>query len=212
MDAVSKWSAECKAKEIIEILKEKDFDAVYAENAEMAKKIVMDMIPDGATVAVGGSVTLSETGIMDGLTSGRYSFIDRFNTPSFEVALDRYREAFTADYFVTSTNAITRTGELVNLDCTGNRTSAIAFGPKRVIIVAGVNKIVDTVDEGMKRTKRIAPLNVKRLSHNTPCAEDGICHNCHNPHTMCNVTSIIHNCYKFPKRISVVIIPENIGY
>ena len=212
MDAIFKWSSECKAKEIIEILKEKDFDAVYAENAEEAKKIVMDMIPEGSSIAVGGSVTLSETGIMAEITSGKYNFIDRFNTPSFDVTLDKYREAFFADYFVTSTNAITKTGELVNLDCTGNRVGAIGFGPKRVIIVAGVNKIVDTVDEGIKRAKSIAPLNAKRLSHNTPCAVDGICHNCHHPHTLCNVTSIIHNCYKFPGRISIVIIPENLGF
>lgn len=212
MDAIVKWNAECMAKEMVEILKKKDFDAVYADNAAEAKKIVADMLPEGASIAVGGSVTLSETGIMDEITSGKYKFIDRFNTPSFEDMLDRYRDGFTADYFVTSSNAVTRTGEIVNTDCTGNRTGAIAFGPKRVIIVIGVNKIVDTVDEGIKRAKSVAPLNAKRITHKTPCAIDGKCHECHDTQTICNVTNIVHNCYKFPGRISVVVVAENLGY
>ncbi|MCX7715078.1 MAG: lactate utilization protein [Clostridia bacterium] len=212
MDAIAKWHAECKAQEIVEILKKKDFNAIYAQNSEAAKKIVMDMIPEGASIAVGGSVTLSETGIMSEITSGKYKFIDRFNTPSFEDMLEKYREGFFADYFVTGTNAITKTGELVNTDCTGNRTGAIAFGPKRVIVVAGVNKIVDTVEDGIKRAKSIAPMNAKRITHKTPCTIDGKCHECHDTQTICNITNIIHNCYKFPGRITVVIIPEILGY
>lgn len=212
MDAVQEWAYECKAKDLVEALKKKDYDAVFAKDKDEAKNIVSEMLTDGATIAVGGSVTLSETGIMDEITSGTYQFIDRFHTDSFEQMLDRYREGFTADFFVTSSNAITKDGEIINMDCTGNRTGSIAFGPKRVIIVIGVNKIVDTIDEGIKRTKEIAPLNARRITHKTPCAVDGKCHDCHDTQTICNVTSIVHNCYKFPGRISVVVIPEVLGY
>lgn len=212
MDAVQKWANECKAKEIVEILNREEFDAIYAPTVDEARKIVMDMIPEGSTIAVGGSVTLNETGILDEIRSDKYKFIDRYNTASFEEMLEKYREGYHADVFVSSTNAITRTGELVNIDCTGNRTSSIVFGPKKVIIIAGVNKIVDTVEEGMKRAKSVAPLNARRITHKTPCAVDCKCTDCKVQPRICNVTSILHGCHYFPKRISVVVVPENLGY
>ena len=157
-DAVVKWKNDLKIKELIEVLKERDFDAVYAADKDEARKIVMDMIPEGSTIAVGGSVTLNETGILDEIRSPKYNFIDRYNTKSFEEMLDKYRDGYKADVFVSSTNAVTMEGQLVNIDCTGNRTSQIVFGPKKVIIVAGVNKIVENVEEGIKRAKEIAPM------------------------------------------------------
>lgn len=212
MDAVQKWANECKAKEIIEILKERKFDAVYAEDAQTARKMVMERIPEGSTIAVGGSVTLNETGIMDDIRSDKYRFIDRFNTPNFEAMLEKYREGYNADVFVSSTNAITKEGQLVNIDCTGNRTSSIAFGPKKVIIVTGVNKIVDTMEEGIRRAKSIAPMNARRITHKTPCAVDMQCTNCSDQARICNIISIIDGCHYFPGRITVVVVPETLGY
>lgn len=214
MDAVQKWANERKIADLIEVLKERDFDAVMASDKEDARKIVMDMIPEGSTIAVGGSVTLNETGILDEIRSDKYKFIDRYNTPNFEAMLDKYREGYTADVFVSSTNAVTMEGQLVNIDCTGNRTSQIVFGPKKVIIVAGVNKIVENVEEGIKRAKSIAPLNARRITHKTPCAADDCikCSNCHSNARICNVTSIVDGCHYFPKRITIVLVPETLGY
>lgn len=214
MDAVQKWANERRIADLIEVLKERDFDAVMAKDKDEARKLVMDMIPEGSTIAVGGSVTLNETGILDEIRSDKYKFIDRYNTPNFEAMLDKYREGYTADVFVSSTNAVTMEGQLVNIDCTGNRTSQIVFGPKKVIIVAGVNKIVENVEEGIKRAKSIAPLNARRITHKTPCAaDDNIkCTDCRCGARICNVTSIVDGCHYFPKRITVVLVPENLGY
>ncbi len=214
MDAVQKWKNELKIKDLMKVLEEREFNAVYAADKDEARKIVMDMIPEGSKIAVGGSVTLNETGILDEIRSPKYNFIDRYNTPNFEAMLDKYREGYTADVFVSSTNAITMEGQLVNIDCTGNRTSQIVFGPKKVIIVAGVNKIVDTVEDGVRRAKEIAPMNARRITHKTPCATDDNCNctECRSNARVCNVTSIVEGCHYFPKRITIVLVPENLGY
>lgn len=214
MDATQKWAYERRIADLVKVLEENEFATAVAKDRDDARRIVMEMIPEGSTIAVGGSVTLNETGILDEIRSDKYNFIDRYNTPNFEAMLDKYREGYTADVFVSSTNAVTMTGELVNIDCTGNRTSQIVFGPKKVIIVAGANKIVDTLEEGMKRAKSIAPMNARRITHKTPCAtDDNIqCSNCHSAARVCNVTSIVTGCHYFPKRITIVLVPENLGY
>ncbi len=214
MDATQKWAYERRIRDLMAVLEENKFNAVYADNADEARKIVMDMIPEGSTIAVGGSVTLNETGILAEIQKPEYKFIDRYHTSSFEEMLDKYREGYYADVMVSSTNAITMTGALVNIDCTGNRTSQIVFGPKKVIIVAGVNKIVDTVEEGMKRAKKIAPMNARRITHKTPCAtDDNIqCSECHCQPRVCNVTSIVTGSHYFPGRITVVLVAEELGY
>lgn len=214
MDATQKWAYERRIKDLMEVLKLNQFNAVYAENKDEARRIVMDMIPAGSKIAVGGSVTLNETGILAEIQKPEYKFIDRYHVNSFEEMLDKYREGYYADFLVSSTNAITMNGELVNIDCTGNRTSQIVFGPKKVIIVAGVNKIVDTVEDGLKRAKKIAPMNSRRIKHQTPCAtDDNIkCSNCHARARVCNVTSILTGCHYFPGRITVVLVPEILGY
>lgn len=214
MDATQKWAYERKIADLVEVLKENEFDTAVAKDKDDARRIVMDMIEEGSTIAVGGSVTLNETGILDEIRSDKYKFIDRYNTPNFEAMLEKYREGYHADVFVSSTNAITMNGELVNIDCTGNRTSQIVFGPKKVIIVAGANKIVDTLEDGMKRAKSIAPMNARRITHKTPCAtDDNIkCSDCHSSARVCNVTSIVTGCHYFPKRITIVLVPETLGY
>lgn len=214
MDAVQNWANDLKIKELMKVLKERSFGVAYAKDKDDARKIVMDMIPEGSTIAVGGSVTLNETGILDEIRSEKYNFIDRYNTPNFEAMLEKYREGYHADVFVSSTNAITMGGQLVNIDCTGNRTSQIVFGPKKVIIVAGVNKIVETVEDGIKRAKSIAPLNARRITHKTPCATDDCCTctDCRSDVRVCNVTSIVDGCHYFPGRITIVLVPEKLGY
>lgn len=211
---VFEWHNDLKIKELMKVLEARKFGVAYAKDKDEARKIVMDMIPDGSKIAVGGSVTLDETGILNEIRNPRYNFIDRYNVKDFDEALDRYREGFFADFLVSSTNAVTMGGQLVNIDCTGNRTSQIAFGPKRVIIVAGVNKIVENIEEGIKRSKAIAPMNARRLGHKTPCSTDDCCtcSDCEAQGRVCNIISIIDGCYKFPHRITVVLVAEELGY
>ncbi len=117
-----------------------------------------------------------------------------------------------ADFLIASTNAVTRNGELVNMDCTGNRVAGMIYGPNRVIIVAGVNKVVDTLEEALKRVKQIAPLNAKRINHQTPCADTGECVDCSVRHRVCNYIGIIQNGMKFEGRISVIMVAGEIGF
>lgn len=216
MDAVLKWNMEKNAKEIVEILNDAQFDAHYAQDVEEAKKIMKTLIPEGASIAVGGSVTLNETGIMEEIVrSPKYNFIDRFAATSYENMLELYREGLTSDVFISSVNAITKDAQLVLMDCTGNRVSSVIFGPKKVIIVSGVNKVCENLEEGLKRVKKVAPLNARRLPHKqAPCYEDGVCKRkiCKMHERVCNAIGVVDGCYYTPGRISVIIVPENLGY
>lgn len=216
MDAVFKWHYENQAKEIVDILNSHMFDAKYAETVDEAKKMVAELIPEGAKIAVGGSVTLNDTGIMaDIIRDPKYNFIDRYHASSYENMLELYKEGLTSDVFVSSVNAVTKEGQLICMDCTGNRVSSLIFGPEKVIVVVGVNKIVNTMEEGIARCKKIAPLNARRIPHKqTPCYEDGVCKKgiCKMHERVCNSIGIIDGCYYFPKRISVIVVPEVLGY
>lgn len=212
MNDFKKWQNQCIAKDMVDVLNSKEFDAHYAENLEDAKKIVLDMIPEDVSIGLGGSVTLDKMGLPDIFRQGPYKLIDRYNQPSWEATVQAYRDAQHSDYFITGTNAITRSGELVNIDCSGNRVSAMIFGPSRVIIVVGVNKVVGSLDDAMKRLKLIAPLNCKRIGHQTPCSVTGKCEDCKIQARMCNYTTIIHHGMKFPGRISIILVAEDIGF
>ncbi len=212
MNEIKKWSLQKKAQAAVDKLNSRKFDAHYADNAQEALKLVEEMLPKGAEIAVGGSVTLQETGILDLIKSEKYKFIDRFNNKSWEEELHKYRLGFLSDYFVSSTNAITMDGQLVNIDCTGNRTGCIAFGPKRVIIVAGANKIVKDIAEGIERAKSVAPMNSKRIHHGNPCDETCECCDCTGEMRVCNIISIVDGCYKFQGRISVIVVAEELGF
>ena len=214
MDEVQKWSYRLKAKEMVDILNSKNFNAVYAEDRDEAKRIFLEMVPEGASICVGGSVTLKETGIIDEITRGSENFYDRFHTESVAAMHDVYRESYKADFIVASSNAVTKEGQLVNIDCVGNRASQIAFGPKKAIVVCGVNKIVDTMEDGIKRARSIAPLNAKRIRHKTPCATEDCCtcSNCEGQPRMCNFIGIVDGCFHFPKRITVIMVAEEQVY
>lgn len=216
MNEVLKWEYENRAKELVEILNYHMFDAKYAPSSAEAKKMVEEMLPEGAKIAVGGSVTLNETGILeDVIRSPKYNFIDRYHADSYEHMLDLYREGFTSDVFVCSANAVTKEGQIVSIDCTGNRVASMIFGPKKVIVVVGVNKIVDNLDEALKRCKKVAPLNARRIPHKgTPCFEDGVCRRdvCRSSARVCNNIGIVDGCYYAPRRISVIVVPEVLGF
>lgn len=212
MNEIKKWSMQCKAKDVVEVLNKRKFDAHYAENSAEAKEIVEKLLTEGCEIAVGGSVTLDETGIMDLIRSPKYKFIDRYNCESWEETLHKYRLGFLSDVFVTGSNAVTMDGQIVNIDCTGNRVGCIGFGPKKVIIVVGANKIVADAAEGIKRAKSVAPMNSKRIRHNNPCDETCRCEDCTGGNRVCNVISIIDGCYKFPNRISVIVVAEELGF
>jgi len=212
MNTYKKWQYQCVAKEMVEKLRTYHYDAHYAENLEDAKTMVLRMIPAGASVALGGSETVTAMNILETLRSDTYRLFDRYQKLPHEEIVEIMRQSLLADVLLTGTNAITRNGELVNLDCSGNRVAGMIFGPKKVIIVAGANKVVDTLDDAMKRMKQIAPLNAKRIKHATPCAETGRCMDCHIQPRLCNYLSVIYHGMKFPGRLAVILIAEDIGF
>jgi L-lactate utilization protein LutB len=198
-------------------LEANNFEVFLAENTTEAHKIVLEeILPKlGAkSVAWGGSLTFGATGLYEALkNNAELNVIDTYDKSiPLEDMLERRRSALNVDLFFTGTNAVTETGELVNLDMIGNRVAAIVFGPKNVIVLVGRNKIVPDLDEAIFRVKNYsAPVNAMRLDKKTPCAETSYCEDCKSPDRICNAWSIVEK--SFPKgRIKVVLIDENLGF
>ncbi len=199
-----------------ESLEENNFEVYLADSKEDAKELALNTIMPQLgvkSISWGGSVTFIKSGLYHHLKdSDHYCVLDTYDKAiSQEEMLERRRQALLVDLFFTSTNAITESGQLVNLDMIGNRVGAMHFGPKYVILLVGKNKIVADIHEGMARIKDFAsPANVMRLEKNTPCAKTTICQECKSPARICNVWTIIEK--SFPKhRIKVVLINEDLG-
>ena len=212
MDKYRLQRAKIVAKDMCNILKDKGYETYYADNVEEASKICLSLINDNDTVGVGGSETLNAMNLNEQLRNGPYHFLDRYQKLPFNEIEDIYRQALTADVFVSSVNAITRDGRIVNVDSSGNRVAAISFGPKKVILAIGANKVVKDLDEAMNRIYNIAPLNAMRVHHKTPCVESGKCENCQIHSSVCNSIGIINHGFKTPGRFHIIMIGEEVGF
>jgi hypothetical protein len=208
-----------KIRNLIEKLAENKIPAFYVKSGEDAFNKVMTMIPEGSTVGFGDSVTLRQIGVVDALEAGRYVFLNPWRPGiSVEENIELKKQALTSDVFVTGTNALTLDGKIVNVDGLGNRVAAILFGPGKVIIVIGINKIVENLEEALDRIRNIAaPLNVKRhpeFDPMPPCDLTGECTDCSSPWRICNKTVIIESQFdnnKYRPVITVVIVGEELG-
>ena len=194
-------------------LKANGFEVLYTDNAKEALGKVMLLIPKEAKVGVGGSVTVREIGLVEAIEKqGNTIFMDWGKSIEMEEKIKIRKEALTSDIYLTSSNAITLQGQLLNIDGTGNRVSAMIFGPKKVIIVAGANKLVDTLDEAFARIRNItAPLIGKRLNLKTPCALTGKCTDCNSFNRMCKIKLILEKKPSLSD-IVIVLVGENLGY
>ena len=197
-------------------LRENGFNAVYASTKESAISTVLDMVQPDAIVGLGGSVTLREMGLPEVLRERGNRVADHWEArqrgASPEEVMEIRRLHLNSDVFITSTNAVTETGQFINIDGSGQRVAAMIFGPKRVIVIAGVNKIVKDVDEGLWRARNVAaPMNAKRLQRETPCAVTGVCSDCDSVERICNVTTIIHRRPRSTDT-TVILVGENLGY
>ena len=212
---------EMNIEKTIKNLEKNNFEVRFVEKKEEIINVLEEYLEDGATVAVGGSVTLSEARVLDYLRCGKYRFLDRYESGlSKDEINDVFIKSFGVDVYLCSSNAITEDGELYNVDGTGNRIAAIEFGPKNVIIIAGVNKIVKNLDEAIKRVKTIAaPKNCQRLSKNTYCAKSGVCvaldkgigKGCDSPDRICRHYLVSAN-QEIKERIKVILVNESLGY
>ena len=199
------------APKVMKALNVRGYETVYCENKEEAAKSVLALIPQGASVTWGGSVTLDEIGVKEQLKSGEYQVIDRDTAKSPEERMDMMRQAFTTDVYLSSVNAMTEDGELLNIDAVGNRVAAIAFGPKKVILIVGMNKICADMDSARKRARTYtAPANSLRLGIEAPCTKIGTCANCQSPSSICSYFVEMRRS-KVPGRITVVLVNEDLG-
>jgi len=200
------------AERMIKNLKRRHMEAFYCETAEEAVKKVSELIPDGSSVTWGGSMTIRDMGIPQALRErGTLEVLDRDLVVSNEEKLQMYVRAFTADVYLSSANAISEDGVIVNIDGNGNRVAAITWGPKKVIFVIGLNKVAQTVEAALARARSTAsPINAARFDIQTPCQQDGVCHNCNSPESICNYVHFLRNSPK--GKHAVVLVGEDYGY
>jgi len=199
---------------VIESLKKNEMEAVYFPTVTEAKEEVLRRIPSGARVGIGGSITLREMGILEALEKRGDEVYDHWKEGlSEERRQEVGKKQQRSDFFLTSTNALTLDGKLINVDATGNRVASMIFGPERVMVIAGVNKIVKNLNEGLARLKKVAaPRNCQRRKDPTPCAQDLVCHNCDTPARLCRVTTIIERRPWGIKEFAVLLVGEELGY
>lgn len=210
---------------VMKSLENNNINAAYAETKEEVCKIVKNMLFKGAVITAGGSMSLKESGVWDIINSPEYDFRDRSRQGiSEEERTEAYKAAIGCDFFFCSSNAVTENGELINVDGNANRISSIAFGPKKVVMVVGVNKLVKDIDEGLLRIKKIAaPKNAVRLNTGTPCQKLGHCialeksecpamtDGCKSPRRMC-IEYLISGFHKEKGRLNIILCGETLGY
>ncbi|MCH5195845.1 MAG: lactate utilization protein [Oscillospiraceae bacterium] len=197
----------------MEALRRNKMKPYYAESKEELFDLVRELIKDDKLITAGGSMSLKESGVSDLLMSEyKGIYLDRSEGKTPEEVGNIFRKAFVSDTFFSSTNALTEEGELYNVDGNGNRVSAMIFGPKQVIIVAGVNKIVKDRDEAKLRVEKIAaPKNTVRLNCQTPCAQTGECRHCRSDARIC-CSYVFLGQQRVPDRIKVIIVNQQLGY
>lgn len=213
MDKFAKATMKLHIDKTLHNLAKNNMEGYFVATKEDALKKAAELISDGDTVTVGGSMTLFEIGLIDYLRSGRFNLLDRYKKGlSHEQTEEIFRKAFFADTYFVSSNAITEEGELYNVDGNGNRVAAMIYGPKSVIIIAGYNKLVKDRDAAVARVRSIAaPANVARLSCPAPCAKTGECMDCKSEgHICCSYVFLGRQREK--GRIKVILVGEELGY
>ena len=209
MNAMIKKRNELLAQKVIQGLKSRNMEGYYAADRAEALKIALELIPEGSSVTMGGSVSAAEIGLVEAVKTGNYRFIDRgaYANPREAMLL-----AYDADVFLSSVNAMTEDGVLVNIDGNANRVSAIAQGPEKLVMIVGMNKICPDVDSALKRARNVAaPVNAQRFGLSTPCAKTGSCMDCKSPDTIC-CQFLITRFSRHPGRIHVILVNDSLGF
>ncbi len=197
------------AQKVIKGLESRNMRGFYAASKEEAKELALSLIPEGGSVTMGGSMSAHEIGLVEAVKAGNYRFIDRND---YADPREAYLQAYDADVFLASANAITEDGIMVNIDGTSNRVSAIAYGPKKVIFIVSMNKVCSDLDGAMKRARNVAaPINAQRFVKTTPCAKTGSCMDCKSPETIC-CQFLITRYSRLADRIHVILVNDVLGF
>lgn len=207
------------ARTTVKNLQRRNFEAYYCPDKTAALQNALQFISKYMLVSWGDSLTLEQLGLLEAIKNGGYNYIDRDSCEDWEKRLELIRKAIFSDVYFTSANAISADGVIINIDRTGNRTSAMAFGPKNVVIIAGVNKIAPTYRQALARARNVAaPLNIQRRRFdglNTPCKQGGVCYDCQSPDSICGFIMAARHGRSGTDgkpRIKLLIVNENLGY
>ena len=196
---------------LVRNLKNRHFDAYYCETKEEALRLALSLIPEGDSVGWGGTLTCQQIGLLDAVRAGNFRPIDRDACKTPEEREEAMRLSLLADTFLTSANAISMDGQMVNIDGNGNRVAAIVYGPKQVIVVAGMNKVEDTLEAAVTRARTVAaPMNQQRFGLPNPCGATGMCADCKSETSICNHILITRHCRPVGK-IKFILVGEDLG-
>ena len=197
---------------LVNHLKSRHFDAWYCATKEEALAKALELIPEGSTVGWGGTASAQQIGLTDALNRGNYHTIDRDRLATREEKEQAAKDCLFADFFLTGANALSMDGEMVNIDGNGNRVAAIIYGPQNVLVIAGMNKVMDDLDAAVHRARTVAaPINKQRFDSNTPCGVTGVCADCKSESCICNHIVVTRHCRPVG-RIKFILVGENLGF
>lgn len=197
---------------LVKNLRSRHFEAYYCESREQALEKALELIPEGATVGWGGALSAKQIGLLDAMNNGNYNAIDRDKAPNPEQRKQAMKRCLLADVFITGANALSMDGQMVNIDGNGNRVAPIVYGPESIIVIAGMNKVMDTLDAAMIRARTVAaPMNKQRFDLQTPCEVTGTCGDCKSEGCICNQILITRNS-KPAGRIKMILVGEDLGF
>ena len=203
---------EKRAQVLMKNLRSRHFEAYYCSCREEALAKALALIPKGAVVGWGGAMSAQQIGLMEALNAGEYRAIDRDKAPTPEARVQAMKQCLTADVFVTGANALSLDGQMVNIDGNGNRVAAIVYGPDTVLVIAGMNKVMDTLEAAVTRARTVAaPMNKQRFPAQTPCEATGACADCKSDGCICNQILITRNCNP-AGRVKVILVGEELGF
>lgn len=203
---------EKRGKLLLKNLQSRHFEAYYCADKEAALAKALELIPEGSSVGWGGAMSCQQIGLMEALHAGNYRPIDRDLCQTPEEREQAQREMFSADFFLTGANGLSLDGQMVNIDGNGNRVGAIIYGPKNVLVVAGMNKVEDSLEAAVRRARTVAaPMNKQRFENlATPCAVTGTCADCKSEGCICNQIVITRHC-RPAGRIKFILVGEDLG-
>lgn len=196
---------------LVKNLKARHFDAWYCDTKEEALAKALELIPEGSSVGWGGALSAQQIGLMDALNSGNFNAIDRDRCTTPEEKAQAAKDSMFADFFLTGANALSIDGQMVNIDGTGNRVAAIVYGPKNILVIAGMNKVMDNLDAAIHRARTVAaPMNKQRFENATPCAVTATCADCKAEGCICNHIVVTRHCRPVG-RIKFILVGEALG-
>lgn len=197
---------------VVKALESRNMEAYYVHTKEEALKKALELIPEGSSVGWGGSASVEEIGLKNAVRTGNYTALDREKAATPEENTRITHEVLSCDYFLTSSNAVSEDGILVNIDGSANRLAAICYGPKYVVMVVGINKIVKSEADALSRARNeAAPVNAQRFGIDTPCSKTGCCYDCKSPDTIC-CQFLTTRYSKVKNRIKVILVGEELGF